>query len=128
MLTSAFILIIAFASADMVYTISVCKKDHILHFFLIRIVFWNKQKILLLVFFPMFNALLFEYKCLWGLIRSEMCDTECNITAVAIAWLVWNWDKMPARISFTKQFECDSVRELARIYWIFSRMWKKNTN
>lgn len=97
-------------------------------FFLIRIVFWNKQKILLLVFFPMFNALLFEYKCLWGLIRSEMCDTECNITAVAIAWLVWNWDKMPARISFTKQFECDSVRELARIYWIFSRMWKKNTN
>lgn len=33
MLTSAFILIIAFASADMVYTISVCKKDHILHFF-----------------------------------------------------------------------------------------------
>lgn len=29
----------------------------------------------------------FEYKCLWGPIKSVRCNTECNISAVAIAWL-----------------------------------------
>lgn len=77
----------------------------------------------------MFNALLLEYKCLWGLIRSVICDTECNITAVAITWpaSVWDWDKMPARISCTRQFECDGVSEFVQIYWIFNSKWAKKT-
>lgn len=58
----------------------------------------------------MFNVLLLEYVLMKP---DKVCDndTECNITAVAISWRagVWDWDKMPARISYTRQFEGDGV-------------------
>lgn len=116
-----------YQSTRLVHTIFLSSKNTVYYIFHMDLL-WNKQKILVLVF-SMFNALPSEYKCLWGLIRSVICDTECNITAVAIAWLasVWDWDKMPSRISCTWQFECDSGRELVQIYWIFNRKRGKKT-
>lgn len=86
MLTSALILITPFVSVDC-FMQSLCTRTI---YYIFHMDSTLKQTKDIVLFFSRPQRLIccfFEYKCLWGPIKSVRCNTECNISAVAIAWL-----------------------------------------